>query len=316
MLRCAFYLVADASYFVGAAAALNSLRLCGHRDDAYVLDVGLTAEQRAALARAATVLPAPENVAPRLAKWVAPLAHPADVMVVMDADVIVTRPLDPLLEQAAEGSLVAFADDRPDIHHEEWAQFVGLDSLPRRTFVNAGLIVLPGGLGLEVLQAVKSLQMRLAELGHTRIRTDDREGLWAYPDQEAWNAVFGATVAAHAFRIWPRELAPFEPPRSAAVVDERELDVRSANGDRPFLVHYIGSKPWLGKPAVAAYTELLPRVLFWDDVVLRFVPDDLPRAFRPGLRGASWRIRMSVQSRFPRFARSVGDVLRFLRVME
>src|SRR5213593_3484078 len=109
MRRCAFYLVADSAYFTGAVAALNSLRLLGHDEPAFVLDVGLEEGQRQALGRTAEVVPRPADVSPRLAKWVAPLAHPADVMVLVDSDVIVTRRLDPLLEQSARGAVVAFA---------------------------------------------------------------------------------------------------------------------------------------------------------------------------------------------------------------
>src|SRR5437588_7809562 len=107
MRQCAFYLVADDAYFVGAVAALNSVRLLGHGGPAFVLDVGLTEGQRNALGRTATVVPCPNGVSPRLAKWVAPLARPAETMVLMDADLVATLPLDPLLDESARGAVVA-----------------------------------------------------------------------------------------------------------------------------------------------------------------------------------------------------------------
>ena len=169
MRRCGFYLVADSTYFVGAVAALNSLRVLGHNEPAFVLDVGLSDAQRVALAQTAEIVSCPADVKPRLAKWVAPLGHPSDVMVLVDADMIVTRPLGPLLEDAERGSVVVFADDHPDRFDDRWSDFVGVGALRRRTYVNCGLVVLPPRLGLEVLLDLRALQTRLAHLGHTQI---------------------------------------------------------------------------------------------------------------------------------------------------
>ena len=50
----------------------------------------------------------------------------------------------------------------------------------------------------------------------------------------------------------------------------------------------------LGCGAYTAFSELLPRVLFSDDVVLRLDPGELPRWLRPGLSGKA--IRLGVKS--------------------
>ena len=47
--------------------------------------------------------PTDSDTPPWLLKTVAPLAHPAEVMVLIDADMIVTRPLDELIERARDG---------------------------------------------------------------------------------------------------------------------------------------------------------------------------------------------------------------------
>ena len=87
--KAAFYCVADERYFLGAVGLVNSLRLVGHDEPVFVLDCGLTASQRELLSGSATVVEAPEDAAPWLAKTVAPIRHPARAMVLIDADMIV-----------------------------------------------------------------------------------------------------------------------------------------------------------------------------------------------------------------------------------
>ncbi len=72
----AFYCVADSGYFLGAVGMLNSLRLLGHREEVFILDCGLTADQRALLDPHATLVPGPVDVAPCLLKTIAPLQPP------------------------------------------------------------------------------------------------------------------------------------------------------------------------------------------------------------------------------------------------
>src|SRR6266571_6317155 len=95
----AFYCVTDSRYFLGAVGMVNSLRLLGHREPVYVLDCGLTAHQRELLTPHITLVAAPSDAPPWLLKTVAPLRHPADVMVLIDADIVVTRPLSELIER-------------------------------------------------------------------------------------------------------------------------------------------------------------------------------------------------------------------------
>jgi hypothetical protein len=51
----------DSHHFVGAAALLNSLRLVGHDEPIFLVDAGLTSEQRDLVARHVTLIPAPEG---------------------------------------------------------------------------------------------------------------------------------------------------------------------------------------------------------------------------------------------------------------
>src|SRR4051812_49061180 len=63
-----FYCVADARYFLGLVALLNSLRLHGHPEPVYVLDRGLTGSQREHLAPHVELVEANDDVHPILSK--------------------------------------------------------------------------------------------------------------------------------------------------------------------------------------------------------------------------------------------------------
>src|SRR5437899_3332650 len=86
--RVAFYTVADAGYFPGLVGLLNSLRLVGHAEPLFVLDAGMTSEQRERLAPHVTLLTAPTGDAPVLLTPAAPLQAPAEVVVMVDADIV------------------------------------------------------------------------------------------------------------------------------------------------------------------------------------------------------------------------------------
>src|SRR4051812_11422807 len=108
-----FYFVTDARYFTGAVALINSLRLVGHDEPVFVLDCGLTWDQRALLGPAATLVPSHESRPPTLRKAVAPMLCPAQVMVLLDTDVLVVQHLADFLGTARGGKIVGF----PDVLH-------------------------------------------------------------------------------------------------------------------------------------------------------------------------------------------------------
>ncbi len=68
MTATAFYCVSDARFFLGAVGLINSLRVIGHDEPIFVLDCGLTDEQRGMLAAEATLVPAPAERPPQLLK--------------------------------------------------------------------------------------------------------------------------------------------------------------------------------------------------------------------------------------------------------
>ena len=155
----AFYSVADAKHFVGLVALLNSLRLVGHEDPVLVTDCGLDARQRAQLVGHVTLVEPEDGGHPMLQKPTAPLRHPAELMVLLDADVIVTRPLDELLRQAEAGSIVAFRNDRPRFF-PEWAAVTQGVPPRRQAYVASGHLFVSHDSGrrlLELLRAGQSL---------------------------------------------------------------------------------------------------------------------------------------------------------------
>ena len=92
------------------------------------LPARLRADARASatlLAPQATLVPAPVERPPCLLKTVAPLRHPAEVMVLIDADMIVTRSLAELIDEAAAGRVVAFENDS-DRFVPEWGELLDL----------------------------------------------------------------------------------------------------------------------------------------------------------------------------------------------
>ena len=120
---------------------VNSLRLVGHSEPIYLLDCGLSPEQREVLKPEATLVSAPGDAPPYLLKTIAPLRHPAEVMVLIDADMIATQPLTELIELASGERVVAFENDR-DRFVPEWGELLDLGTSRRQPYVSVGLVLL------------------------------------------------------------------------------------------------------------------------------------------------------------------------------
>lgn len=281
-----FYCVADARYFLGLVALLNSLRLHGHVETVRVLDRGLTHAQRERISEHVELIDAHDDVHAILSKTYAPLQHPAELMVLLDVDMIVTRSLAPLLDDAASGHIVAFADEIADRFHPEWRSILELPALRRRTYVNAGLFAFQRSLGLPLLERLHEVQPRI-ELRDSRFGGSTPDAPFFFPDQDVWNALLSAFVADDEISIYANRLAPFPPFRGVQLVDAQRVECRYADGEVPYLLHYIGPKPWLTVSAQSVFTRLLTRLLVGDDVAIRLDRRDLPHRLRPGAIGRS-----------------------------
>jgi hypothetical protein len=241
-----FYTAANARFFVGAVALVNSLRLSGNAGELVVLDAGLEPSQRRLLAPHARIVDVPAEVAarPYLVKPYAHRLEPRGVVVLIDCDVIVTRALADLVAAARDGKL-CFFPDHPLARGRwfpEWESVLRLRSpLRRRSYLGAGWVALsvdatPGFLERwwEVCRLVPS----------GPVLVDPREPFDA-ADQDALNALLMSEIDDEAIAVLPEtDLALWDVLGDVEAVDLATLEVRQG-GAAPAILHYSFSpKPW------------------------------------------------------------------------
>jgi hypothetical protein len=293
MTPAAFYCVADERYFLGAVGLLNSLRLVGHTEPFHLLDCGLTAEQRDLISPHANLVPNRGDTPPWLLKTVAPLRHPAEVMVLIDADMIVTRRLDEPIEWAGEDRVVAVENDR-DRFVAEWGELLDLGPVRRRPYVSSGLVFAGEGLGREVLGLMERLQDRV-DFDQTFWRRNVPDYPFLYGDQDVLNAILASRrVPAERFLTVEHRLAPTPPFGRLRVIDEASLRCGYPDGTEPYVLHNFYRKPWLVRMRSSAYSRLLTRCLLGHGLALPIAPRALPLRLRMGARAALARLWVDV----------------------
>ena len=285
MAAAAFFCVSSEPYFLGAVGLVNSLRLVGHREPILVMDCGLSPAQREALGSEAEIVPAPAGREPHTLKPALPLARPADVMVLIDADMIVTRTLRPLIEDAAEGRVVAFRN-HADRFVPEWGPLLGLGALERRPYVCSGFLAAPRASGEEVLGLLDERQGRV-DLSRSYFGSHDDDYPLLYADQDVLNAVLAARVGADRVEALDPKLAPMVPFEGLEVEDPETLTCAFADGTEPYLVHHsLSPKPWQRPTPEGVYSRLLRRLLTGNDLAIRLPASAIPPTLRSGPRGA------------------------------
>jgi hypothetical protein len=286
--RAAFYCVSDSRYFLGAAAMLNSLRVLGHTEPVFVLDCGLTARQRELLAPHATLVPAPREAPPWLLKTVAPLRHPASVMVLIDADIIATRSLRKLIDDAGRPSVIAVENDT-DRFVPEWGELLGLGEVRRQPYVSSGLVFMGRSLGEDVLRLMGELQDRV-DFDRTFWRANVPDYPFLFADQDVLNAILATRLDRGRLTVLPNRLAPNPPFQGLRVVDEATLRCAPRDGTEPYALHNFYRKPWLVRTRSSEYSRLFTRLLLADDVPLRLDRDELPLRLRSGVAARCARV--------------------------
>ena len=267
---------------------LNSLRVLGHREPVYILDCGLTPHQRRLLEPHATLVPAPSEAPPWLLKTEAPLRHPAEVMVLIDADIIVTRSLVGLVEQASRGKVVAFGNSN-DRFVPEWGELLGLGRSRRRQYVSSSLLLLSGPLGSEVLNLMADMPDRV-DFDRTFWRADDPDYPFRYGDQDVVNAILASRVDPGQVVEVEGQLEAVMPFNGLRVIEAKTLRCAYDDGTEPYVLHhYLPMKPWLEPTIPGVYTELLVRLLRGSDVAVRLPGRELPPHLRPGLVASAKR---------------------------
>jgi len=277
----AFYCVCDRNHFLGLAALIDSLRLVGHGETVYVLDCGLEPEHRRLLQGEAVVEEAHDDLPPVLMRNVLPRRRPAEVMVVVDVDVIFTRPIRDLAEQArGERKPILFLNDRTDRFHAEW-ETLGFGPPVRHEYLAAGQYVLPSD-GTWFVDVFDEALLRLdveQTLVNPRIRPRDP---FYYSEMDVLNALIGTAIPLDSFAVADRDLVSYWPFRDLRVDDERTLECVRPDGSRPALLHHILAKPWAASVAPNPYTRLMTRLLCGSDAAVRVPPAMVPRRLRPG----------------------------------
>ena len=224
-----FFTLADSHYFPGLVALVNSLRLLGHQEPVTVIDLGLEPAQREVLRAECDIVPPPAHSPrhPWLLESRACTMRPAEIVVYVDADIILAERLDTVFRAAREGKVVAYADVLTDRRYDEWAEVFGLHAPvrpPSQVYANAGFVAFS-------TVHVPDLLPRWAELcdglvgKDTHLDTNSFDSPIANSSQDALNALLMSEIPADRVEVraietvsqGPNELTHTE------VVDVRDL---------------------------------------------------------------------------------------------
>jgi hypothetical protein len=292
-MRAAFYCVCGSRYFLGAAAMINSLRLLGHTEPIHLLDCGLTPAQRDAVAPHATVVARPGDEPPYLAKTIAPCLHPAETMILIDADIVLTRSLGELMAGEPDG-VVGFRNDR-DRFVPEWGELLGLGAARRRPYVSSGLVLLAGSLGGEVLRLLHDRQGRV-EFDRTfygsRMQPDYA---FRYAEQDVLNAILCTRREGDRIVALDDALLANPPFAGLRVRDEGSLRCAYGDGTEPYGLHHYARKPWLEPMHHGIYSRLLARLLLGPGLTVRVPEGDVPLRMRSGPLARVARTRVNAR---------------------
>jgi hypothetical protein len=288
----AFYCVSNSRHFLGAVALVNSLRLAGHREPIYVADCGLSNAERAFLRPEVHIVPTKLGASAHLLKSKVPATHPADVQILLDADMIVLRPLTELIEGARAGKIVAFADP---LHrfYREWGELLQLGSPRPIRYCNSGALALPRLRAEELFSIIGDAQAHV-DVSCSMLNGGSMGYPFYFPDQDVWNAVFATRTASHELVVLDQRLAPHPPFAGLRQEHGDEPTYRYDDDIEPYVLHHVGRKPWLAATPANLYSQLLPRYLLARDLPLRLPESSVPARFRPGTRGSIERRRVAL----------------------
>lgn len=291
--RAAFYCVSDRRYYLGAVGLVNSLRLAGHSEPVFLLDCGLTPDQRETLAQHVTLITAPREFAPQLLKTIAPRRHPADVMVLIDVDIIVTRALTPLIEDASQGRVVAFRD-RQQRFFAEWGRLLDSSRVRPVPYVSSGLVFAGGPPGDELLDLMHEMRSKV-DFERTFWRQNDRDYPFLYADQDVLNAIVATRLESDSAAALENRLLPNPPYRGLRLRDERTLRCEYRDGTEPYGIHQYVRKPWLEPTYNSVYSRFLTRLLTGPGIAIRPEREDVPIWLRDGRRARRERARINAR---------------------
>jgi hypothetical protein len=216
--------------------------------------------------------------------------------VLIDTDMIVTRPLREPIADAARGKVVAFRNDT-ERHVAEWGDLLDLGAVRRQPYVSFGMLAAERSTGREILELIQDRQSRV-DFGRTYWRERRQTPYpFLYADQDVLNAILASRVEADRLVALDQGLAPLPPFAGVRVVDERALRCAHPDGTEPYVLHHWLTKPWLERTHEGVYTQLLRRLLLGDDVAVSVPEDEIPRWLRSGPRAWAERKLTNLRAR-------------------
>ena len=283
---------ADAGFYLGLAALVNSLHLTGHADVSVVcVDGGLTHGQRATLEPFVTFVPAPRAATrgTMLVKADVAALGVEGVVLVIDADCIVTGSLRPIFQLAASGRVCAARDDAPagsERRFAEWESLFALRSSVRDdgTYVNTGAVCVSTEHWPELLPRWAQITRWLPR-GHYLRGQSDTNPIWA-ADQDVLNAILMSELPASALAVLPRGTMAYAQWRDARITSMQDVGA-SVGGRESTFVHFsLAPKPWttVGWKRVGRepLLPLLARCLVGEDLPVRVDSAEVPWWLTPG----------------------------------
>jgi hypothetical protein len=256
-----------------------------------VVDLGLTARQRAEVGAECELVPAAEGSHPWLLTPAALRTQPPGLAVYLDADVIVTGRLDAVIERARDGRICAFPDRLDRRWFAEWESELALPRPPRhQTYVNAGFLALDTDVFAAFLERWADACEHISR-DRFSVSSPDLRSPFALPDQDVMNALLMTELAPDDLDVQPPDTAAQGPWElsTTQVTDLRTLAC-TRDGRPVTLLHAFGPvKPWQETARRwlprTAYLICMRRLLTGDDLAIR-TEEPLAPWLSPGVRGA------------------------------
>jgi hypothetical protein len=300
------YTVANEGFFPGLVGLITSLRVHGHEGPILVGDAGLTPENLEAISDETRIVELPPHLPATYAKSVAPLEHPDDVLICLDADILCVRPLDDLIARVRAGSIVAAEDmGRVGLCEDMWRQWekrLELGPLREASYINGGFLALPREDGIRYFTVLAEC-LDLVDPDETFVRPGLRADLslpFFYADQDVANAILAS--ARFRDRVVTLRYSAAPHPPFAGVRITPDLTCVDQNGERPFFLHHARQKPWSEPLPSNPYTELLVEFIH-HPAAPRFDESELPLFLRAGRTAWAARRLRSVRGRARRHVR-------------
>ena len=240
----------------------------------------------------------PPDLPPIYAKPGAPLEHPDDVMLFLDADMLCVRPLDELVTAVRAGSILAIEDigrpGSPEKHGANGKNSSSWGRCARRPTSTAVSLRFRGSMESAFFNTLAKCLDRV-DLSETLLRAEstlDFSLPFFLVDQDIANAILASAQFRDRVVILPYRCAPHAPFRGIKVAPG--LSCIDAEGNEPFFLHHALQKPWSESLPTNPYTELL--VKFIHDARAPNVSErDLPLFLRDGRIARAARMLRSVR---------------------